>query len=67
MEEKQDFTIEEGLHQAMVLKLSHGAPDFKVLRSILSKHIGTKGNCLIFLQILLRFNQNEDYVLVLSR
>nr|ABI34281.1 hypothetical protein SDM1_22t00011 [Solanum demissum] len=31
MEERQDFMIEEGLHQAVVFKLSHGAPDLKVL------------------------------------
>ncbi|KAG5570266.1 hypothetical protein H5410_060032 [Solanum commersonii] len=29
MEERQDFMIEEGLRQAVVLKLSHGAPDLK--------------------------------------
>ncbi|KAG5572606.1 hypothetical protein H5410_062372 [Solanum commersonii] len=71
MEERQNFMIEEGLHQAMVFKLSHGVPDLKILRSILPKHLGTKGNCLIGLlaprQILLRFDQYEDYVLVLSR
>ncbi|KAG5589534.1 hypothetical protein H5410_040048 [Solanum commersonii] len=71
MEERQDFMIEEGLHQTMMFKLSHGAPDSKVLRSILPKHLGTKGNCLIGLlaprQILLRFDQYEDYVLALSR
>ncbi|WMV10680.1 hypothetical protein MTR67_004065 [Solanum verrucosum] len=71
MEERQDFMIEERLHQAVVFKLSHGAPDLKVLRSILPKHLGTKGNCLIGLlaprQILLRFDQYEDYVLALSR
>ncbi|KAG5582894.1 hypothetical protein H5410_053521 [Solanum commersonii] len=71
MEERQDFMIEEGLHQAVVFKLSHGAPDLNVLRSILPKHLGTKGNCLIGLlaprQILLRFDLYEDYVLALSR
>ncbi|KAK4726688.1 hypothetical protein R3W88_031605 [Solanum pinnatisectum] len=67
MEERQDFMIEEGLHQAVVFNLSHGVPDLKVLRSILPKHFGSKGNCLIGLlaprQILLRFYQYEDYVL----
>ncbi|KAG5616292.1 hypothetical protein H5410_016116 [Solanum commersonii] len=29
MEERQDFMIEKGLHQAVVFKLSHGAPDLK--------------------------------------
>ncbi|KAG5623567.1 hypothetical protein H5410_008785 [Solanum commersonii] len=71
MEERQDFMIEKGLHQAVVFKLSHGALDLNVLRSILPKHLGTKGNCLIGLlsprQILLRFDLYEDYVLALSR
>ncbi|WMV32307.1 hypothetical protein MTR67_025692 [Solanum verrucosum] len=31
MEERQNFMIEEGLHQAVVFKLSPGAPDLKVL------------------------------------
>ncbi|KAG5607774.1 hypothetical protein H5410_029266 [Solanum commersonii] len=71
MKERQDFMIEEGLHQAVVFKLSYGAPDLNVLRSILPKHLDTKGNCLIGLlaprQILLRFDIYEDYVLALSR
>ncbi|KAG5597744.1 hypothetical protein H5410_038976 [Solanum commersonii] len=71
MEERQDVMFEEGLHQTVMFILSHGALDLKVLRSILLKHLGTKGNCLIGLltprQILLRFNQYEDYVIVLSR
>ncbi|KAG5600910.1 hypothetical protein H5410_032280 [Solanum commersonii] len=29
MKERQDVMIEEGLHQAVVFKLSHGAPDLK--------------------------------------
>ncbi|KAG5610605.1 hypothetical protein H5410_021886 [Solanum commersonii] len=48
MEERQDFMIEQGLHQAVVFKLSHGAPDLKRLRSILSKHLGTKVNYLLY-------------------
>ncbi|KAK4730979.1 hypothetical protein R3W88_023967 [Solanum pinnatisectum] len=71
MEERQDFMIEEGLHQVAVFKLSHGGPDLKVLRPILTKHLSTKGNCLIGLlaprQILLRFDLYEDYALALSR
>ncbi|KAG5592008.1 hypothetical protein H5410_042522 [Solanum commersonii] len=63
MEERQNFMIEEGLHQAVMFKLSHGAPNLKVLRSILLEHLGTKGNCLIGLlapkQILLMFDQYE--------
>ncbi|KAG5579610.1 hypothetical protein H5410_050237 [Solanum commersonii] len=71
MVERQDFMIEEGLCQAVVFNLSYGALDLKVLRSILPKHLHTKGNCLIGLLapnfFLLRFDQYEDYVLDLSR
>ena len=61
--------IKKGLHQAVMFKLSRGVPDLNVLRSILRKHLGIKGNCLIDLlaprQILLRFDQYEDYILAL--
>ncbi|KAH0765449.1 hypothetical protein KY285_001320 [Solanum tuberosum] len=71
MEERQYFIIKEGLHQEVVFKLSHGAPDLKVLGSILPKHLGTKDNCLIGLlaprNFLLRFDQYAYYVLALSR
>ncbi|KAH0781814.1 hypothetical protein KY290_001412 [Solanum tuberosum] len=71
MEERQYFIIEEGLHQEVVFKLSHGAPNLKVLRSILPKHLGTKDNCLIGLLapriFLLKFDQYAYYVLALSR
>lgn len=71
IEERQQFSIEEGLHQAIVIKLSPGAPDLKILRELLLKHIGTKGRCLIGLlaplQLLLRFDHNDDYVVSLSR
>lgn len=34
-EERQEFVMEEGLHQATVIKLSPGAPDLKELRVLL--------------------------------
>lgn len=62
--------IEKGMHQAVMLKLSHGAPDLKVLKSILLKHLDIKGSYLFSLlalrQILLRFDQYKNFVLALS-
>ncbi|KAG5622529.1 hypothetical protein H5410_007747 [Solanum commersonii] len=55
IEERQDFMVEEGLYQEVVFKLSHGAPDLKVLRSILPKHFvnyllynGEEHQCRVF-------------------
>nr|XP_009766911.1 PREDICTED: uncharacterized protein LOC104218184 isoform X1 [Nicotiana sylvestris]XP_009766912.1 PREDICTED: uncharacterized protein LOC104218184 isoform X2 [Nicotiana sylvestris]XP_009766913.1 PREDICTED: uncharacterized protein LOC104218184 isoform X3 [Nicotiana sylvestris]XP_009766915.1 PREDICTED: uncharacterized protein LOC104218184 isoform X5 [Nicotiana sylvestris] len=71
MEERREFAMEEGLYQSVVFKLSSGAPDLKELRNLLPKHLGTKGRCLVGSlaprQILLRFDQNEDYVQALAR
>ncbi|KAG5621644.1 hypothetical protein H5410_006862 [Solanum commersonii] len=57
------------IYQALVFKLSHRALDLKVLTLILPKHLGTKGNCLTDLlapgQILLGFDQYEDFILAL--
>ncbi|PHU15099.1 hypothetical protein BC332_16304 [Capsicum chinense] len=47
MEKREAFAIEEGLHQAIVIKLSSGAPNLKDLRTLLLKHLGIKGHCLI--------------------
>ena len=71
MKERQDFMIGEESHQTMKFKLSYGVTDSKVLKSILLKHLCTKGNFLIALldprKILLRFDQYEVYVLVSCR
>ncbi|PHT30063.1 hypothetical protein CQW23_30368 [Capsicum baccatum] len=47
MEEREVFANEEGLHRAIVIKLSSGASDLKDLRTLLPKHFGIKGHCLI--------------------
>ncbi|PHU15186.1 hypothetical protein BC332_16391 [Capsicum chinense] len=47
MEEIEVFANEEGLHRAIVIKLSSGASDLKDLRTLLPKHFGIKGHCLI--------------------
>ncbi|XP_075089127.1 uncharacterized protein LOC107806652 [Nicotiana tabacum] len=71
MEERQTFAVEEGLHQAVVLKLSPRAPDLQVLRSLLPKILSIKGHCLIGhlapRQLLLRLDQPEDFVNALAR
>lgn len=69
--ELDDFAIEEGLHQAVLMKLSYGAPDFKDLKTTLLQKLGVKGKCLVGLRahhhLLLRFDLYEDFVAVLSK
>jgi len=71
MEEREDFAREEGLHQAIVVKVSPNAPQLQELRTILPKQFGVKGHCLIGLlaqrQILVRLDQYEDFVICLAR
>ncbi|KAF3678408.1 hypothetical protein FXO37_04397 [Capsicum annuum] len=47
MEEREVFANEEGLHREIVIKLSSGTSDLKDLRTLLPKHFGVKGHCLI--------------------
>ncbi|PHU15187.1 hypothetical protein BC332_16392 [Capsicum chinense] len=47
MEEREVFANEEGLHREIVIKLSSGTSDLKDLRTLLLKHFGVKGHCLI--------------------
>jgi len=71
VEEVNTFTIEEGLHQAVILKFSYGKPDIQELRQLIPKQFDIKGYCnvgqLEFRHILVRFDLFEDYVQVLSR
>ncbi|KAG5616037.1 hypothetical protein H5410_015861 [Solanum commersonii] len=41
--ELDEFATEEGLHQAIVMKFSYGAPEIQELRSILPKQFAIKG------------------------
>ncbi|XP_009605837.2 uncharacterized protein [Nicotiana tomentosiformis] len=70
-EERQAFVVEEGLHQAVVVKLSPRSPDLLDLRSLLPKVLGIKGHCLVGQlapkQLLIRLNQYEDFVAALAR
>lgn len=71
MEVREEFAKEEGLHQAIVIKLSNGALNLEFLRTLLPKIFGVKGNSLLGLlaqrQLLLRLDQYEDFVIVLVR
>ncbi|KAF3672208.1 hypothetical protein FXO37_07638 [Capsicum annuum] len=65
MDKREAFAIEEGLHQAIVIKLSLGAPDLKGLRTLLPKHLEIKDHCLIGSlapwQLLLWCDKYDDY------
>lgn len=71
MEERMEFAKEEGLHQAIVVKLSPNAPDLIALRNVLPKLFGIKGPSLIGQlaprQLLIRVDQHEDFVNSLAR
>nr|XP_009779392.1 PREDICTED: uncharacterized protein LOC104228608 [Nicotiana sylvestris] len=62
--------MEEGLHQAVILKFSYGKPDLQELRQIISKQFDVKGYCNIgqleYRHILIRFDLFEDFVQPLS-
>ncbi|KAM3232823.1 hypothetical protein P3L10_018182 [Capsicum annuum] len=47
IEKREAFANKEGLHRPIVIKLSSSAPDLKDLRTLLPKHLGIKGHCLI--------------------
>ncbi|MCD7472366.1 hypothetical protein HAX54_013590 [Datura stramonium] len=71
MEEREEFAIEEGLHQAIMVELASGAPDLQVLRMLLPKILGIKSYCLIGLpapkQLLFKFDQYDDFVTAQGR
>ncbi|KAH0765652.1 hypothetical protein KY285_001523 [Solanum tuberosum] len=70
MDEVNEFSIEDGLHQAVILKFSYGKPNLHELRKILPKQLDIKGHCNIgqleFRHLLIRFDLYEDSVQVLS-
>ncbi|WMV36933.1 hypothetical protein MTR67_030318 [Solanum verrucosum] len=71
MDEVNEFSIEEGLHQAIILKFSYGKPVLHELRKVLPKQLDIKGHCNIgqleFRHLLIRFDLYEDFVQGLSR
>lgn len=71
VKELEEYAVEEGLHQAMVMKLSYGAPELLELRKIILAQIGIKGRCLIGLlavrQLLIRCDAYEDFVAIVSK
>ncbi|XP_075099066.1 uncharacterized protein LOC142175954 [Nicotiana tabacum] len=71
IDEVNEFTREEGLHQAVVMKLSYGKPELQEFRKIFSSQFDVQGRCNIglldFRHLLIRFDLYSDYVLFLSR
>lgn len=71
IEEVNAFTIEDGLHQAVILKFSYGKPNLQELRQTIPKQFDIKGYCnvgqLEFRHILVRFDLFDDFVQCLSR
>ena len=71
MEELNDFTREDGLHQAVAVKLSYGKPDLQENRRIFPSQFEIQGCCNIgqleFHHLLVRFDLYNDYVQFLSR
>ncbi|XP_070028939.1 uncharacterized protein [Nicotiana sylvestris] len=71
IEEVNAFTIEEGLHQAVILKFSYGKPNLQELRQLIPKQFDVKSYCnvgqLEYRHVLVRFDLFEDFVQVLSR
>lgn len=71
VKELEEYAVEEGLHQAVVMKLSYGAPELLELRKIIPAQIGIKGRCLIGLlavrQLLIRCDAYEDFVAIVSK
>ncbi|KAK4718855.1 hypothetical protein R3W88_017193 [Solanum pinnatisectum] len=70
MDEVNEFSIEEGINQAVILKFSYGKPNLHELRKVIPKQLDIKGHCNIgqleFCHLLIRFDLNEDFVQVLS-
>ncbi|XP_070015001.1 uncharacterized protein [Nicotiana sylvestris] len=71
MNEVNEFTREEGLHQAVIMKFSYGKPELQEFKKIFSSQFHVQGRCNIglleFRHLLIRFDLYSDYVLFLSR
>jgi len=68
--ELDEYAIEEGLHQAVIMKLSYGAPSLHELRKLIPKQLLIKGLCLIgsltARHLLICCDIYEDFCSVLS-
>lgn len=71
MEEINQFTKEEGLHQASVIKFSYDPYDMQQLRKLLPIQFRTQGRCIIGWlarrHVLVRFDRYDDYVLTAAK
>ncbi|KAF3655827.1 hypothetical protein FXO38_14505 [Capsicum annuum] len=68
--EVKNLIIQENLQYAIIGKFSYGKPDVNELRKVIPKQYVIKGECLIGVldtrHILIRLNQLEDYIQMLS-
>ncbi|KAF3679509.1 hypothetical protein FXO38_02715 [Capsicum annuum] len=66
----KSLVVQENLQHAIVGKFSYGKPDVNKLRKLIPKQCAIKGDCTIGVldirDILIRLNQLEDYVQLLS-
>lgn len=71
MEDVNEFTIEEGLYQVVIVKFSYGKPEMHEFRKSFPKQFEVKGYCNIgqleIRHILVRFDLYDDYVQFVSR
>ncbi|KAG5608473.1 hypothetical protein H5410_019754 [Solanum commersonii] len=69
--ELDEYAVEEGLHQAVIMKLSYGAPSLHELRELIPKQLVIKGSCLIgslaARHLLIRCDLYEYFCSVLSK
>lgn len=68
--ENDKFSHRRRITSSCSIKFSSNTLEVKDLQTVLPKHLGIKGNCLVGLlahrHILLRIDQYEDYVVALS-
>lgn len=71
MEDVNNFTREEGLLQAVVVKFSYGRPELSEVRRTFSSLFDVKGHCIIghldYRHLLVRFDLFNDYVQFISK
>ncbi|KAG5614017.1 hypothetical protein H5410_013841 [Solanum commersonii] len=65
------YTMEEGLHQALVFKFSQDPINMQEVRKLLPIQLGTQGRCLVgwlaHRHILVRFDRYDDYILAAAK
>ncbi|WMV44980.1 hypothetical protein MTR67_038365 [Solanum verrucosum] len=71
VEEINQYTVKEGLHQALVFKFSQDPINMQEVRKLLPIQLGTQGRCLVGWlarrHIVVRFDRYDDYVLAAAK